>query len=550
MKTIMNKSLVLLGVGALMLGAVSCDDFLNTPPVDKQTGESFYRNAMESEQAVIGVYSGLRDMANDEYLYLSEMRSDNMWAEPEVNGVRPYSEISNFRSIYTLAEVNDVWVKWYDLIYNANKALALIPEADFVIEGETLRNQLINEVRFLRGWAYFELVRLYGNVPLIKLPSSPQEVNNTPQSTARQVYDEIIIPDLKAALALPLAADMKDTKGASIAAQGRADRMAAQAMLARVYMTMAGFPLNDAAALPLAEEAIDAVIAFSEANSNKYWAPNITEWRKQWMPDYNNRYSIFAIQYRMGGTGNGALFNFSPSLPASYTSRRLMGNSVWVEKSLMYEFSREYNGGVTDGRGDGYSILLGYDAEPPAYEDPYTQQTDTLNVPGVGVVNDVYTRTMFYKFMPSKRKLTALGMNATLENGLRDDYDWPVNLPILRYEDILLMKAEILAGRGDATGALNIVNRIRTRAEIDDATGDAMAAVKRERRVEMMGEGVRWFDLVRWNEWKQAVTTKFARYNNPAGTNAATIETGHYLYPIPMTQMQTTPGLYNQNDGY
>ena len=71
---------------------------------------------------------------------------------------------------------------------------------------------------------------------------------------------------------------------------------------------------------------------------DKFWAPDSTEWRKQWMPDatYYNKYSIFAIQYRSGGTGNPALFEFSPGLPPTYTGQRIFGNELYLEKSLMY----------------------------------------------------------------------------------------------------------------------------------------------------------------------------------------------------------------------
>ena len=81
------------------------------------------------------------------------------------------------------------------------------------------------------------------------------------------------------------------------------------------------------------------MLNYSKSNQNKYWAPTLDEWRKQWMPstDYYNKYSIFAIQYRTGGTGNSALFNFSMALPPSYTNRRIFGNEIYVEKSLMYE---------------------------------------------------------------------------------------------------------------------------------------------------------------------------------------------------------------------
>lgn len=153
----------------------------------------------------------------------------------------------------------------------------------------------MGEVYFLRGWAYFELSRLFGNVPIIDAPLSPSEVKKVPQSSAREVLDNIVVPDLiNAQTMLPLKENMVSANGTSIVLQGRADKMAAEAMLARVYMTLAGFPYYDSDAKILAKKQLEIVLNYSKSNQNKYWAPTLDEWRKQWMPstDYYNKYSI------------------------------------------------------------------------------------------------------------------------------------------------------------------------------------------------------------------------------------------------------------------
>lgn len=534
---------------------LSCDDFLNTPPADLLDSGSFYQTPAQCEQGVIGIYASLRDITNNEYLYLSEFRSDNTWVEPKTDGLRDYSEIGTFRAGVDLQTINETWNNWYKVIYNANVVLSRIPGCDFGANNH-IKEQFLGEAHFLRGWAYLELARLFGNIPLIDKPLSPAEVKNISQSTALEIFNQIVIPDLKEAKdKLPLSANLKDSKGGSIDKSGRADQIAAQAMLARAYMTLAGHPFNDTEATQLASNELKAVITYSEENNNKYWAPDSTEWRKQFMPtdDYYNKYSIFAIQYRTGGTGNTALFNFSPALPPSYTNRRIFGNSAFVEKSLMYEFDKTYerDGKVyRDARGYDYSILTGFEAEPnwPAY----TQITEELNLPDGNVVN-VYTRSMIYKFFPSKRKIAALGMSIDAEANMKDDYDWGVNYPIIRLEDIMLMYAEILVNN-DINGALFFVNKIRERAGCEPVSAtnreEALEFIKRERRIELLGEGVRWFDLVRWNEWQSAITSMFDRYNNPDGTDKSNVREGRYLYPIPLSQMNVKPGFYIQNEGY
>ena len=487
---------------------------------------------------------------------MSECRSDNAWVEPKTNALRDYSEISTFRAGYDLTTFNNAWDMWYKVIYNANVALTKIPECDFGTN-DAMKEQFLGEAYFLRGWSYLELARLFGNVPLVDTPVSPSEAKNIPQSTAREIFDNIVIPDLKMAVSkLPVSANMVDSKNAVLSSSaGRADQIAAQAMLARAYMTLSGFPFNDSSAQGLAENELKTIITYSENNGNKYWAPDSIEWRKQWMPvnEYYNKYSIFAIQYRAGGTGNPAIFSFSPALPPTYTSRTIFGNSIFVEMSLMHEFDKVYSStgeDLMDARGHNYSLLTGYDEEPnyPAY----SQTTLEYTLPD-GSVTDVYTRSMFYKYLPTKRKIAALGLSIDAESDQKDNYDWAVNYPVIRFEDILLMYAEILATK-DVAGAMKIVNRIQERAGCDpesaSSSSEALELVKRERRIELMGEGVRWFDQVRWNEWKSGTINKFNRYNNPDGTNVSDVRDGCYYYPIPMNQINVRPGFYTQNEGY
>lgn len=553
----MKNLFKIMGILSLLFVTLSCDDFLTEPPVDKLTLNGFYETPTQADQGIVGLYACLRDISHNEFLYLSECRSDNAWVEPRSGGIAACSELSTFRATQELAIFDEVWNLWYKIIYNSNVLLSEIPDIDFGTN-PGLKNQLMGEAYFMRAWAYFELVRLYGNIPLIDAPKTSAEVQGIPQSPAREIYDKIIIPDLiQAKGLLPLNKDMKDASGASIAAKGRADQIAAQALLGRVYMTLTGFPHNDVSAQALAETELKAVIKFSESNNNKYWAPNSTEWRKQWIPDdaYYNKYSIFAIQHRGGGTGNKAPFYFSPIFPPSYTKYKIFGNLIYLEKSLMYEFDRTYTkSGESrmDARGHGHSLLAGYEAEGTSWP-AYTQITGKLTLPD-GSQTDVLTTSMFYKFMPSLRKVAELGMSTNPEATMTGSNDWPVNLPVIRYEDILLMYAEILVSKGEITGAMDIVNDIRERAGCDPETAtsaaEALAFVKRERRIELMGEGVRWFDLVRWNEWKSAITNMFDSYNNPDGTDKNDLKDGRYLYPIPLNQLNAKPGLYKQNEGY
>lgn len=542
----------ILWIGTLALTVLSCDDYLDTPPVDLLTSSGFYQTQAQSEQGILGIYADLRQASNCEYWFMSECRSDIAWVEPHPDALREYSEIGTFRATDDMAMFNDTWNMWYKVIYDANVAISKIPSATF--DSESIRNQFLNEAYFLRGWAYFELVRLFGNVPVIDRPMSPSEIKSVKQSTAIDVLNNRVIPDLKNAEALPYKEDMRDANNSKIDKKGRADKMAAKAMLARVYMTLAGYPYNDASAKSLAKAQLESVL--NDSHATGYWAPTLDEWKKQWMPTdaYYNKYSIFAIQYRTGGTGNPAIFNMLPAkiVPADWSKNyNFSQNSIYIEKTLMHEFDRVYSNGQKDGRGYGFGVMAGFDADAvaPAYHSPSEEMTFED-----GTTGNVYTKAMFYKMIPTKVKISSLGMSFDAESGMKKYDDWGVNLPIIRMEDMKLLYAELLAENGNTGEAMAIVNEIRTRANCDalPTTGvskeDAMKYIKRERKIELMGEGIRWFDQVRYGTWKSDTEAMFDRYN--FSELKANLKDGRYLYPIPMNQMNVTPGLYEQNEGY
>lgn len=563
MKRILKKYRIALLTAMLLPTVSSCEDFLNVPPVDALGAETFYQSPTQANQGVIGLYSKLHWISRDEFLWLSETRSDNMWYNVESNAVRPDIQLNVFTAPVTAAEFNTVWNEWYAVIYNANVILEKVSGATF---DETFKKQVLGEAHFLRGWAYFELARLYGNVPVIDKTMSPDEVASVPQSTAKDVYNNIVIPDLSFARDnLPYDADMKDSEGKSLKGQGRADKLAAQAMLARVYMTMSGYPVNDASAKALAKSELKAVLDYAGyPNFNKYWAPDMNEWTRQFIDDETyNKYTIFAFQHRTNATGCGVPFDMSQLFPSTYISLRTTSTAeAFVEISLAAEFDRDNQ---ADKRGWGASIESRNwpagtgsnwpDPKMPEYADASNADvTFDFDLRPEKVEHTAY----FYKFLPSIPKRTALGFSETDIQKVMTGSDlyrnYPINYPVIRMEDIALMYAEILASEGNNDEALAIVNKIRQRAGaavVSAADGAVIDLIKRERRLEFVGEGIRWFDLVRWGDWKSTIQKMFERRRETDKMGSGgTIKEGWYLCPIPDEQMHIKPGLYNQNPDY
>ncbi len=532
MKTI--KYIVFLNCLLLLCCVTSCSDFLNVDSKDTQTTPAFYKTEDQIHQALNGVYNGLLPFAND-MLHMSECRSDNIYVQLQTNGQRDYSDIGTFRiNIVNNGTVDGTWKHCYTLIANANMLLSKIDDVSFA--HEKVKIQYKAEAHFLRALAYFDLVRYFGRIPLLLEPKTKEEALEIRQSEAKEIYEQAIIPDLEYAIQnLPLE-PLNYQNGKT---EGKANLIAAKALLGRVYLTMAGFPLNEVSKKDLAKELFEEVIKYAE-DSGKYWAKDADDWKRIWVSDNDNKYHIFEIQYEKGGLGigNTMVFNSCPLLYSAYTEVRIFGNQIFVERSLGDEFKKTYNDKMDE------RCLATIDT------------TKFVNTDGATPVK--YTDDDFYiKFLEHKMKRTSLGYS-DIDKSIVNNDDWPINYPLIRLEDVMLMYAEIV---GPTPKGLEMVNKIRTRAGMDAITAasdeDFQQFVERERRLELAFEGVRWHDLVRHNNL-QAIRDMFHRYaiNNDGSINQTiesyvqNVKEGMHLYPIPESQIKVKNGLYEQNEAY
>ena len=545
-----NFKTIILAAGALLL-AVSCNkNYLSTPPVGSLSPEGFYTTPAHLESGVLGVYSKLQGVENYQYLTFSEDRSDNVWVDSDPDGIRTCSESSFSRINDATAELSALWAGWNSLIYNANTVLENI---DAVEMDETVKNQFKGEVLFLRALAHFELTRSFGNVPIVDHILSSAEAKTLKQSKPEDVIKTSVIPDLKQAESLlPLRADMKNSSNASIANDGRADKLSAQALLARVYMTLKGFPYNDASAKTEAKAYLQKVVDGGSA----YFAPTIDEWKRQFCTDNAaaNKYQIFGVQHRLG-TGlqvtfeSGVMIKNLDIVADGYHSGSDM-SPVYPEATLRYEYVSN-----NDPRGLDFGFIDGYDeyAGTPAYVNRLTDFSYN------GKTISSYEQSINTKWCPTKPKRAALGIqfdDTQLGSGTGSLNKWPINFPILRYEDMILLYAELLVEDNQISQAMSYVNKIRSRAGIElvpssPSAADAMKYIKRERKLELYLEGVRWFDMVRYGEWKDLTIAKYDAYKTNGAyrtnVNVGNVKDGRYLLPIPKAEMSAVPGLYVQN---
>ena len=235
------------------------------------------------------------------------------------------------------------WNDLYEIVARANMFLSKTDGVTF--SDEKIKNQFIGEAKFLRALAYFDLVRYFGHIPIVLEPVSVNEAMTIKQSKQVDVYETAIVPDLEDAVRKLV--DTPLNYQGNNASAGRATLAAAKSLLGRVYLTMAGYPVQDESKKALAEQLFSEVIDYARAN-NKYWAQTGDEWQKVWISDNDNKYHIFEIQYIASKNyGNPMVFNSVPQVNDSYTKLEMSGNRIWCEARLAGRFKLMDTEGVS-----------------------------------------------------------------------------------------------------------------------------------------------------------------------------------------------------------
>jgi len=218
----------------LVIAIGSCNkQLIQTPPSNVSTS-SFYTNTNDFLQAVNGVYNRLRAYP-DQALWMGEMRSDNVAATSDGN--RDWQGINDFSpNLTNTAFIVGAWDNDFNGIYNANTVLNALATQGTNVPDTALRNRFVAECRFLRAFYYFDLLRFYGQLPIVDKVMSPGEVATVKRSPVGDVYN-FIISDLQFAISnLP-----QTYTGTDI---GRPTTYSAKGILGLVYMTKSGPTYN------------------------------------------------------------------------------------------------------------------------------------------------------------------------------------------------------------------------------------------------------------------------------------------------------------------
>jgi len=370
----------------------------------------------------------------------------------------------------------------------------------------------------LRAWAYFNVVRLWGDAPLITLPQTADSDDFNPSRTPQEQIYNLIVEDLIAAEGAGL--PVTETSG-------RATQMAVKSLLSKVYLTMAGFPLNKGAShYKLAADKALEVISYSKANPTVL---NLFDtYREIHQESLKNRVEhIFQIQYNTAVAGFPLNDYFPNFKPVTYSGPSGTGSTV-PTKSFYDSFD---DADLRKKNQDGWF-----------YTSYFTN--------GNGVPFDLGAPYVFKHF-----NVTALGGPGITPTRLNN-----LNVNLIRYAEVLLIYAEAQNEVGGVTQeAYEAFKRIRDRAQLTTPAMGSYSqssfreAVWKERWYELCYEGITWFDMVRLRKVFNEKTKGFDDFVGHLNLNVGSgveLKEKHLLFPLGIQEMRNNPNLKPQNPGY
>ncbi|WP_229738516.1 RagB/SusD family nutrient uptake outer membrane protein [Parapedobacter pyrenivorans] len=500
MKTIALKYMaVALGMGTFALGG--CSEFLNEADPTNFTVEQYFTKPEHARSSVNAIYASMRDPLGSGF-------NGGAWMMTEFATGLAATDLGQAANSYFVKDLNNTsdngygatyWQSYYRGITNANLSIAKIPE---ITMDEAEATRLLGEAHFLRAWYYFELIRMFGHIPLITEPVNLESEQLRPSQADPEAVYELIVQDLTTAEA----SGMPWTD-----ASGRVNLGAVKSLLAEVYLTMAGYPLQKGEAYyGLAAEKAKEVMDSEEFElfssyddlhdpSTKNMAENIfmIQFATQLIP---GNWQVSIIPY------NKNISKYSDETGGIYATANFVrsyeaGDLRAKEKQFFYTtFTHEDRRDEVVELG-GYFIWKHFDE---------VAQTSSGN----------------------------------------SDLNWPV----IRYANVLLTYAEAANEvNGPTADAYQAVNAIRSRAELDDLEGlskeQLREAIWKERWYELCFENKTWFDMVRLRKAFNVGTKQFDNYVGHKFSYGPVLKERELLFPIPTSEVRNNTNLI-QNDGY
>ncbi|MEX0779055.1 MAG: RagB/SusD family nutrient uptake outer membrane protein [Balneolales bacterium] len=487
----------------ILIFASGCEDFLTQTDPTSFTMNNYYTQPEHAESAVNAIYQDLRAVRGGGFNGAAWMMTEFQTglANTELGQADNSIIIRNLQNNSDNGYGNSYWNSHYQGIANANVAIENIPNVEM---NEDQKNRLLGEARFLRALYYYNLVRLFGEIPLVLEPINLNSDDFYPeQASIADIYDAIV-------------ADLiwSETSGLpSIDENGKVSLGATKSLLSSVYLTMAGFPLNGGSTYyELARDKAEEVMI----SDDYYLFDSYADLRSNETKNIGEH--IFMVQFDRNISNHNGLqyvlipYNQGVSLYSAETG------GIFAQR----EFVESYEEG--DKRTE----------EKQFYYRSFTTVADR------SVTIDDLGGWYIYKWMdPEAHVTTAMS-----------DLNWPE----LRYAEILLIYAEAANEVDGPTGAAyEAVNAVRTRAELPDLSGlsqeEFREAIWKERFHELSFENKTWYDMVRLRKALNTNTGEFEDYVGHTFVYGPTLQERELLFPIPANEIRNNENL-TQNPGY
>ena len=493
----------------------SCsEDYLEVNPKGQSLESNYYRNADEAYAALVAAYDPVGWVSSN---YVAKEFALNVASDDHYAGGGNAQDVTALQvwSNYTLDPATgpqeELWRRGYSGVFRTNILLSKLPAVDM---DEELKARYTAESKFLRAYYYFDLIRLFESIPLFTEPLEANAINNAPQVDREEVF-ALIEEDLTAAISdLPTIIENRETEA------GRATQGAAKALLGKLYLHQERF--NDAV-----EQLKD--VNGEPGGSSMYGYSLLENFGDLFKTENQfNSESIFEVIHSSASNGvwdciscsEGNLLNVM-SAPRGYT--------IVKEDSEAPKFVSGWGFNVvTEDLADAFK------KDDGSYDGRYSSTiTNVKSLAEAGIVSydESYQGTGYFlkKFAGTQSDRSDGGGNWEL--------NFPQNFYDIRLADTYLMEAEALVrGGGNTSRAQQLLDAVRTRAGNTDMVPATFENILKERRLELAGEGHRWFDLVRTGMAAKAL--EFKGY----------VEGKHDKLPIPLQDLTNT--LLEQDPAY
>lgn len=511
MKTI-NKLISLAIIAMTGAAFTACSDsFFDRYPTDSMQMETYLKNDAELQNILLNGYYHLQDITLN-VNYVNSLATDEGYDYKKNNSV-DHINLNESTWDATLGITSEIWIHCFNMINRCNNVLQKLDNAT-----EANRSRYEGEACFLRAYAYFTLVRLFGPVPVTTTPIEDYAtLYSYGRNSVGDVYN-LIKEDLKTAIS-----NLPDGYSADNM-QGRATRIAAYTLQADVFMTLQDFSS--------AKGSLENILTYANQNSEQLGLESDV---LQIYASNNpmGKEVIFAAQYHNGATvvANPLMGRCipaaTPSTQPAYIypdgTRSTITTSQGTSCMLMtWELYNTFKASSNDQR---FQKLV--------YDRIYTNEYISVASEQVGVTQEGYT------YLPVTLKYFDFGNEGMTTCASGND-----NI-IYRYADVLLMYAECLNETGNTPSAADFLNQVRARAGLANTTAATQeemdVAIENERMLELCFEGHRWYDLVRRGRITEVIENHFAHRTqglNPtlqSGNNGMTVSNSSDITGTPAT---------------